>query len=59
MIKKIKIEFVEERKKKTYKNSIEVKAGSMAQEKMAELADEISKVLVEFGLLEDQGEGEE
>jgi len=59
MIKKIKIEVQEERKKKTYKHSIEVKAGSMSQERMGELAEAIFEVLKSFGLLEDQGRDEE
>ena len=59
MIKKIKIEIVEERHKRTYKNAIEVKAGSMSQEGMKHLAKEIREVLIEYGLIDDDEEGEE
>lgn len=59
MIKKIKIEIVEERKKRTYKNSIEVKTGSMAQEAMKHLKQDIIDVLSEYGLIEAEGEDEE
>ena len=59
VIKKIKVEIQEEKKKRTYKHSVEVKIGAMAQERMKELAEAISKVLAEFGLLEEQGEDEE
>jgi len=59
LIKKIKIEIVEERKKRTYKNSIEVKTGSMAQEAMKHLKQDIIDVLSEYGLIEAEGEDEE
>ena len=59
MIKKIKIEIQEERHKRTYKNAIEVKAGSMSQENMKELASAIADVLKEFGLINETGEDEE
>lgn len=59
MIKKIKIEIQEEKHKRTYKHVTEVKAGALAQEKMRDLADSILNVLMEYGLLQEQGGSEE
>lgn len=56
MIKKIKIEIQEERKKRTYKHSFEVKAGSMSQNKLKEFVDRLLETLEDFGLLEEEEE---
>lgn len=57
MIKKIKIEVVEERKKKTYKNSVEVKEGSIPQDALKQLRNDLINVLKQYGLLENEMEG--
>lgn len=59
MIKKIKIEIVEEKGKRTYKNSVEVKAGAISQEHMKELRQEIINILKNYGLVNGQNGGEE
>ena len=54
MIKKIKIEIQEEKGKRNYKHVTEIKQGALTQDKMKELADLITRMLAEYGLLQMQ-----
>lgn len=56
MIKKIQVVIVEEKKKRTYRHTIDVKQGVIPQEDMAELADAILADLTAYGVLP-QNEG--
>lgn len=59
MIKKVKVEIVEEKGKKTFKDAVEIKQGALAQEQMKELKAELFSVLSKYNLTKNSEEGEE